>query len=71
MVARNLVRAIAGGCAAHSGHAKHLAHTLLKAAKGEAPDYTIKGARDWDSKPEHVRPAASFQLAQGRKQTLG
>jgi carbon-monoxide dehydrogenase catalytic subunit len=41
-VARNLVRAIAAGTAAHSGHAKHLAHTLLKAATGRAPDYPIK-----------------------------
>lgn len=42
IVARNLDRAIAGGTAAHSGHAKHLAHTLLKAARGEAPDYSVK-----------------------------
>jgi carbon-monoxide dehydrogenase catalytic subunit len=42
MVARNLARAIAGGCAAHSGHAKHLAHTLHKSAEGKAPDYPIK-----------------------------
>jgi len=42
MVARGLDRAIAAGTAAHSGHAKHLAHTLLKMAKGEAKDYGIK-----------------------------
>jgi carbon-monoxide dehydrogenase catalytic subunit len=42
IVARNLVRAIAAGTAAHSGHAKHLAHTLLKSAEGRAPDYPIK-----------------------------
>ena len=42
IVARNLVRAIAAGCAAHSGHAKHLAHTLLKSAQGLAPDYPIR-----------------------------
>lgn len=42
IVARNLVRAIAAGTAAHSGHAKHLAHTLLKSAQGKAPDYPIK-----------------------------
>ena len=34
IVARNLGRAIAAGTAAHSGHAKHLAHTLLKSAEG-------------------------------------
>lgn len=44
IVARNLVRAIAAGTAAHSGHAKHLAHTLLKSAAGRAPDYPIRDA---------------------------
>jgi carbon-monoxide dehydrogenase catalytic subunit len=42
IVARNLDRAIAAGTASHSGHAKHLAHTLLKAADGRAPDYPVK-----------------------------
>jgi len=42
IVARNLCRAIAAGTAAHSGHAKHLAHTLLKSAEGKAPDYPIR-----------------------------
>lgn len=41
IVARNLIRAIAAGTAAHSGHAKHLAHTLLKWAEGKAPDYPV------------------------------
>ena len=44
MVARGIVRAIAAGTAAHSGHARHLAHTLLKMAKGEATDYSVKDA---------------------------
>ncbi|MBT9140889.1 MAG: Carbon monoxide dehydrogenase 2 [Dehalococcoidia bacterium] len=42
IVARNLARAIAAGTAAHSGHAKHLAHTLLRSAQGQAADYPIK-----------------------------
>lgn len=42
IVARNLDRAIAAGTAAHSGHAKHLAHTLLKSAEGRTADYPIK-----------------------------
>ena len=45
MVARGLDRAIAAGTAAHSGHARHLAHTLLKMAKGETKDYEIKDAQ--------------------------
>lgn len=42
MVARGLDRAIAAGTAAHSGHARHLAHTLLKMARGDAPAYAVK-----------------------------
>lgn len=42
IVARNLARAIAAGAAAHSGHAKHLAHTLLAWVEGKAPDYPVK-----------------------------
>lgn len=42
IVARGLARSIAGGTASHSAHAKHLAHTMLKWSRGEAPDYGIK-----------------------------
>ncbi|UCG10984.1 MAG: anaerobic carbon-monoxide dehydrogenase catalytic subunit [Deltaproteobacteria bacterium] len=42
MVARGLDRAIAAGTAAHSGHARHLAHTMLKMAEGKAKDYSVK-----------------------------
>lgn len=42
MVARWVARAVAGGAAAHGGHAKHLAHALLKWADGQAPDYPVK-----------------------------
>lgn len=42
MVARGLARAIAAGTAAHSGHAKHLAHTMKKLSQGQAPAYTIR-----------------------------
>lgn len=42
MVARGISRAIAAGTASHGGHAKHMAHALLKSASGEAPDYPIK-----------------------------
>ncbi len=41
IVARGLARSIAGGTASHSAHAKHLAHTLLKWSRGQAPDYKI------------------------------
>jgi len=42
MVARGVSRAIAAGTASHGGHAKHIAHTLLKSAEGKAPDYPIR-----------------------------
>jgi len=42
IVARNLIRSIAGGAAAHSGHGRHLAETVHKMVSGKAPAYTIK-----------------------------
>src|SRR5512143_2440468 len=42
MVARGLARAVAAGTASHGAHAKHLAHTLMKSARGEAKDYPIR-----------------------------
>lgn len=42
IVARNLLRAIAAGAAAHSDHGRDIVETLFHAAKGEAPDYNIK-----------------------------
>ncbi len=44
MVARGIDRAIAAGTAAHSGHAKHLAHTMKKMATGDAGAYSIKNS---------------------------
>ena len=42
IVARNLIRHIAGGTASHSGHGRHLADTLRKVLDGKAPSYSIK-----------------------------
>jgi len=42
IVARGLARNIAAGTASHSAHAKHLAHTMLKWSRGEAPDYGLR-----------------------------
>jgi anaerobic carbon-monoxide dehydrogenase catalytic subunit len=41
IVARNLVRYIAGGASAHSDHGREIAYTLLHAAEGKAPDYKV------------------------------
>jgi anaerobic carbon-monoxide dehydrogenase catalytic subunit len=40
--ARNFVRMIAGGTAAHSDHGRSVAETFLAAAKKQTKDYTIK-----------------------------
>lgn len=42
IVARNLVRAIAAGAAAHSDHGRGIASALLASAQGQAPDYPVK-----------------------------
>ena len=42
IVARNLIRMIAGGAAAHSDHGRDLAHTLLLTAEGKSHGYEIK-----------------------------
>ena len=42
IVARNFLRAVAAGVAAHSDHGRTVAEVFLAAARGEAPDYKIK-----------------------------
>ncbi len=57
IAARNFIRMIAGGAAAHSDHARGVAELFLAVAKGEAPGYEIKDeqkllqlALDWGIK---------------------
>lgn len=42
IAARNLIRMIAGGAAAHSDHGRDIAHTLLLTAQGKTEGYQIK-----------------------------
>lgn len=42
IVARNVLRAIAAGAAAHSDHGRDVAHTLLLTAEGKSGGYEIK-----------------------------
>ncbi len=42
IASRHFARQVAGGVAAHSDHGRDMAHTLLAAANGAAPDYVIK-----------------------------
>ena len=41
IVARNTIRFIAGGAAAHSDHGRHIAETLLHVAEGKVKDYQV------------------------------
>ena len=42
IAARNFIRMVAGGAAAHSDHGRNVCEVLLMAAKGETEDYKIK-----------------------------
>jgi len=42
VAARNVLRMIAAGSAAHSDHGRDVAHTFLLMARGEAADYRVK-----------------------------
>jgi carbon-monoxide dehydrogenase catalytic subunit len=42
VAARNFARMVAAGASAHSDHGRDLAYTLLAAAEGHAPDYTVR-----------------------------
>jgi len=42
IAARNFIRMVAGGAAAHSDHGRGVAELFIAAAKGEAPGYGIK-----------------------------
>ncbi|NLA05644.1 MAG: anaerobic carbon-monoxide dehydrogenase catalytic subunit [Firmicutes bacterium] len=42
IVARNLLRAIAAGAAAHSDHGRDIVEALLHASTGQSPDYQVK-----------------------------
>ena len=45
IAARNLLRMVAGGAAAHSDHGRDIAHTLKMVVDDKAGDYTIKDER--------------------------
>jgi carbon-monoxide dehydrogenase catalytic subunit len=42
IAARNFIRMVAGGAAAHSDHGRGVAETVLALAEGKAPDYAVK-----------------------------
>lgn len=45
IAARNLLRMIAAGAAAHSDHGRDIAHTLLETSLGKTKGYSIKGIK--------------------------
>ncbi len=52
IAARNLVRMIAAGAAAHSDHGRDVVHTLTEAIEGENSDYEVK---DYDKLRQFAR----------------
>jgi len=63
VAARNLARYIAAGAAAHSDHGRDMAHTLIAAAEGNAPDYQIKDEK------KLRRVAALLEVETGNRAT--
>jgi len=53
ITARNIVRMIAGGAAAHSDHGRDIAHTLFLISEAEDCDYKVKDERKLKSIAEH------------------
>ena len=59
IIARNFLRAAAGGASAHSDHGRGVVHAFIAMATGEAPDYSIKDrtkllvlAKEWGIKTD-------------------
>ena len=64
IVARNLLRNICRGTAAHSDHARDLVHALLLAAKGTSDAYKIKGPTQAPQAGRGVRHCARRPVRQ-------
>lgn len=68
IVARNFVRAVAAGAAAHSDHGRDLAHTLKAVAEGHAPDYQVRDPQkllqiaEYMDVPVEVKPILQIAL---------
>jgi len=45
IAARNLIRMVAGGAAAHSDHGRDIAHTLKLVVEGKGKDYSVKDVK--------------------------
>ncbi len=81
IVARNLLRSLLGGAAAHSDHGREIVHALALAAEGKSNAYQIKGpaklrrlaveygiASDGRGDEEIARDLADFLLTEFGKQ---
>lgn len=65
VVARNYLREVAGGTAAHSDHGRRLVLLLQKAARGEAGGYEIKDER---ALRENARKYGIEEVGRGREE---
>jgi len=71
IAARNLVRMIAAGTAAHSDHGRDVAHTFLLMAKGQAKDYRIKDERKLRRLAQEYGVALDGKPTEGLARELG
>lgn len=63
IVARNLLRAIAAGAAAHSDHGRDVAHTFLQVSQGKAPSYSVKDQAKMERLMKEYGAATQIELA--------
>jgi carbon-monoxide dehydrogenase catalytic subunit len=64
IVARNLLRSIAAGAAAHSDHARDVAHTFLLVSQGKAPSYQVKDKAKMERLMQEYGVKSQIELAE-------
>ena len=64
IVARNLIRMIAAGAAAHSDHGRGVAHTFKLVSEGKAPSYQVKDQAKMERLMEEYGVESQMALAE-------
>lgn len=64
IVARNLIRMIAAGAAAHSDHGRGVAHTFKLVSEGKAPSYQVKDQAKMERLMEEYGVESQIALAE-------
>jgi len=71
IVARNLLRSIAAGAAAHSDHGRGVAHTFKLMSEGKAPSYQVKDKAKLESLMKEYGVETQIALAQAVMEQFG